>query len=698
MDFLPIHTIGGLLGVVLGFGFIIFVHEMGHFLVAKWVGIKCSQFAVGMGNAICSWRKGLGFRWGSTEPEVETRVREHLKSEESAKISTEQRDRAMTALGLSETEYRLNWIPLGGYVKMVGQEDMDASAVSTDPRAFNNKPIWARACVISAGVVMNLIFGVLFFMIAFLAGVGFHAPVAGDIGSGMPAEETYAKGHEGDPAYRGLRYGDLFLTVNGEPVRDLADVIINAALSEKGKPMPLEVSRTRDGKTEKLTYEMVPRVGGQGLLTIAIDKPRGIKISEKYPPKKMPEDLEKAGVKPGMQIVEANGKPVEDVRSLVDALALAGGKDVPVKFQNKETGASVTVQGRGIPRPFSHRDSADGVIFPVMGLVPATMIEEVAPKSPAEKAGLLAGDIIRRIDEVEWPSGGDVSTTVRESKRDTVRVVVVRNGEEKDFDIAPNSDRRLGIGLGNKTNVIRKVLGDNAGTSPLAGLQLPPGTTIAKVAGEPVKAIDDLFGKLVNLAIAKPEGFDIAVSYQLAVGKNPIVTDVNVKVGPVVAKELRAVEWMSSIPIDIFEMQLTTLQASNPIDAVSLGIGKAHQSMLQVYLTLYRLTQGTVPLSGMQGPVGITHTGTIIAQQGFTYLLFFLGLISINLAVINFLPLPIVDGGHIILLIIEKLKGSPVSPKIQQAVLYAGLAMLGSLFLYVTFNDIVRLIDSLFKA
>ena len=70
MDFLPIHTIGGLLGVVLGFGFIIFVHEMGHFLVAKWVGIKCSQFAVGMGHAICSWRKGLGFRWGGTEPEI----------------------------------------------------------------------------------------------------------------------------------------------------------------------------------------------------------------------------------------------------------------------------------------------------------------------------------------------------------------------------------------------------------------------------------------------------------------------------------------------------------------------------------------------------------------------------------------------------------------------------------------------------
>ena len=58
----------------------------------------------------------------------------------------------------------------------------------------------------------------------------------------------------------------------------------------------------------------------------------------------------------------------------------------------------------------------------------------------------------------------------------------------------------------------------------------------------------------------------------------------------------------------------------------------------------------------------------------------------------------IVDGGHIIMLIIEKIKGSPVSPKIQQAIVLAGLALLGCLFLYVTYNDIVRLIDSLFKA
>src|SRR5436309_10129403 len=88
--------------LVVGFGFVIFFHELGHFLAAKWVGIKVEQFAVGFGQAILSWRKGLGLRIGSSAAKYE------------------ELDRAGQAEGVSETEYRLNWIPLGGYVKMLG--------------------------------------------------------------------------------------------------------------------------------------------------------------------------------------------------------------------------------------------------------------------------------------------------------------------------------------------------------------------------------------------------------------------------------------------------------------------------------------------------------------------------------------------------------------------------------------------------
>src|SRR5215213_3055073 len=102
-----------LLLLIFGFGFVIFFHELGHFLAAKWVGIKVEQFAVGFGHAIFSWRKGMGFTAGSSGRRYEAMARDAEASGRQDEIRN-----------LGETEYRLNWIPLGGYVKMLGQDDI----------------------------------------------------------------------------------------------------------------------------------------------------------------------------------------------------------------------------------------------------------------------------------------------------------------------------------------------------------------------------------------------------------------------------------------------------------------------------------------------------------------------------------------------------------------------------------------------
>src|SRR5215471_8370793 len=140
--------------LALGFGFVIFWHELGHFIAAKWAGVRVEQFAVGFGQALFSWRKGLGFRWGSSAKEYEQIVQAEREGVQKRDLSH-----------LGETEYRLNWIPLGGYVKMLGQDDMNPNANSSDPRAYNMKPIGKRMVIVSAGVIMNVI----------LAGIGFFA-------------------------------------------------------------------------------------------------------------------------------------------------------------------------------------------------------------------------------------------------------------------------------------------------------------------------------------------------------------------------------------------------------------------------------------------------------------------------------------------------------------------------------------------
>src|SRR5688572_31198042 len=105
--------------LALGFGFVIFWHELGHFLAAKWVGIRVEQFAVGFGQALLAWRKGVGVRVGSTQREYDRRINEYLSEQERGQQEVKERvewtpeqvDRAQRELDLGDTEYRLNWIP-----------------------------------------------------------------------------------------------------------------------------------------------------------------------------------------------------------------------------------------------------------------------------------------------------------------------------------------------------------------------------------------------------------------------------------------------------------------------------------------------------------------------------------------------------------------------------------------------------------
>jgi regulator of sigma E protease len=147
-------TLANLAVIVLGFGAIIFIHELGHFLAAKWAGIRVLAFSIGMGPVAASYRKGMGFRRGSTEPE-------YLRMGEAERAEA----------GVSPTEYRLSTLPLGGYVKMLGQEDANPGAVSDAPDSYQNCPVWKRMVVISAGVVMNLVTAAGLFIIVFMVGL-----------------------------------------------------------------------------------------------------------------------------------------------------------------------------------------------------------------------------------------------------------------------------------------------------------------------------------------------------------------------------------------------------------------------------------------------------------------------------------------------------------------------------------------------
>src|SRR5262245_13181527 len=131
--------------VALGLGLVIFIHELGHFLVAKWCDVHVETFSIGFGPPLpgCQFKRG-------------------------------------------ETTYMIAVVPLGGYVKMVG-ENPEQEDEESDPRSFKNKKVWQRMLIISAGVFMNIVLGCICFMIAYLHGVEEQPGTIGVVDAGSPA-------------------------------------------------------------------------------------------------------------------------------------------------------------------------------------------------------------------------------------------------------------------------------------------------------------------------------------------------------------------------------------------------------------------------------------------------------------------------------------------------------------------------------
>ncbi|GMT42735.1 MAG: zinc metalloprotease [bacterium] len=159
------------LSAIVVLGILIIVHEFGHFWMARMMGVGVEKFSIGFGKAL--WTKKIG-----------------------------------------ETEYRLAWIPFGGYVKMVGDEEDEGDAGKDN--AFNMKPVWRRAMIVSAGPVANMIFAALVFSLVFMIGVNMPDTRIRHVLEDSPAESA------------GMTAGDRILEINDRAIKtwdDLAKII-----------------------------------------------------------------------------------------------------------------------------------------------------------------------------------------------------------------------------------------------------------------------------------------------------------------------------------------------------------------------------------------------------------------------------------------------------------------------------------------
>ncbi|MFI4897335.1 MAG: site-2 protease family protein [Phycisphaerales bacterium JB059] len=689
-------TLADLGVVVVGFGLIIFVHELGHFLAAKWAGIRVLAFAIGFGPAAFSYRKGMGWRRGSSEAEY---VR--LLNEDRTHAPTTGLDR------VSSTEYRLNWLPLGGYVKMLGQDDMDPGAVSDAPDSYQRTPVWKRMVVISAGVIMNLITAALVFVTVFMVGLRVEPPVVGAVAPGSPAAEAVAI-HTTGAREPGLRTGDVVLSINDRPPETFNDIIVATAMSAPREPVRVEVRRP--GVDAPLQFEIIPeRSRLSGLLDLGV----GPSISATIPSiesesararwDEVMQSLGLTGFRPGVTLTHVNGAPVSSPLALGEASRASGGEPVSLTFSDVDAGETFETSIRPQAQLQSGRRTIGGVerVYEhLLGLTPVMMVAAESLEPPAQ--GLQRGDIFARIGALEYPNLLDGINEIRAHKGRDLTLEVLRGRgaaparERVRLTVRVNTEGAVGF-LPSDTSRVDSLLA----LTPEGDEDAPdhtrhefidvPGQRLLSIDGLPTPTLVDAREAL--RARIDPDAFEASVTLRLQRptaqgGEREVEWTLNrAQIGA-----LHELSWTSGVPLELFEPERVLLQAEGPLDALAKGVRQTKRVMISTYLTFARLAQGTVRVEHLKGPVGIAHLGTMIADRGFIWVVFFLGLISVNLAVINFLPLPIVDGGQFLMLCYEWVRGRPVPVPVQNAVTLAGLVLIGSMFLLVTFNDVKALL------
>jgi regulator of sigma E protease len=678
---------GNLLLVALGFGAVIMIHEFGHFITAKLSGINVQAFSIGFSPVLAGIRR--------TEQGWRIRILPQFFQKEGEEDGDG--TLAFTVGGPQkpgETEYRIGLIPFGGFVKMLGQEDVGSVEANTDPRSFANKPLLTRIAVVAAGVIFNALSAIVIFMIAFMIGVRLPAPIVGGVVPNSPA------------AAAGIRAGDTVLAVDGKTDIDFTNIALAAALSDVNEKTLLKIQHLDGSIVEvQIAAAKLPGSLPQMPRGFGIMQGQTLTIADTKDPNA--EFRKKLSLEPGDTIVAVNGKEIKGSWELADILGktLASSLQITVVRTDKITGKTSDVHAsmpldlvispaRGEKEENLNQIGSMVPRLKIIGIVPKGKLSQMWENIPiklgmTQKAPeLKEGDIILSVADVQNPTYSELRQMVQKYKAKPLSMSVLRANPNRGYDVhnltvfpRPSSadPNRVVIGIELALDVAhpvvaKTIMAENSSIS----LDIPRGSVITAVAGAPITDWRDVIttiksnkGKEVAIAFKTPQ--DVAGNATLKVPDDP-----------------NFITAQSAFTIELpFKDLRQTYKAKGAFDAIAMGCDRTIMFIAQTYVTLKGLFVGLISPKALMGPAGILKISyTIVSERMWTFYLYFMGLISASIAVMNFLPFPVLDGGVITLMLIEKIKGSPISQRTQAAIAYSGLVLIMAFFLYVTWNDL----------
>jgi regulator of sigma E protease len=331
------------------------------------------------------------------------------------------------------------------------------------------------------------------------------------------------------------------------------------------------------------------------------------------------------------------------------------------------------------------------IILATMGRpVSPAIVGRVAEDGPAAAAKLQSGDTVTSVDGRPIAFWEELYRAIMASQGRPLKLTVVRDGATRDVEITPRKiavrdpifkEQREEWDLGVGPQLAPQIGAVSPG-SPAEKADLRPGDVVIGVAGQPVFTPDEL-----TQAIQKRGGQTFEIVVQRENKPVPVnVTATTVKEKSPTGQDVE----IGRIGVGIV-MKAVRYERYNPVAAVGYGVAKTWDMTELTAKGLWKLVTLQLPLSNLGGPIQIAAEGERQRREGLPSLALFTAVISVNLAVLNLLPVPMLDGGHLLFFVIEGILGRPVSLKKREAAQQLGLVLLLLLMVFAIYNDLVRI-------